>query len=154
MMRKLILATLPTVGLHKLKIVQVLQIDFFNVNVNNGVHSVSNDVSSALSYLDDRIFYLLKNESNPNIDLLIDGIITDMLDIANNYFDTEVSSDCIEDGYFNNSKDFVINEHIIRHEVRQLLNDISLLNIRNDFNNNISSIKLLLPDGVMFDIRD
>lgn len=153
-MRKMIIATLPTVALNKLKIVKLFQIDFLNNNINNGVHSTGNDYSLALSYLDDKLLYLLKNNDNVNIDLLIDEISSDILEIANNYFDTEIEIN-IEDNYYLGTGGFTINDSVIIHELYQILNDIFILNTTYNFKyKDICSFRLLLPDGVIFDIRD
>lgn len=145
-MNKIILTTLPTVALHKLKIVLLLQIDTINTCVLSGDYTLSNN-GSVFSFLNEKIFHLLQNKNNCNFDLILDDICFDILSIADQYFDTDI--DEIEDDYYSTiNNDYKINDSVIRYELKQLLNDVEVSYLK--YNNKIKSLKLLLPDGVMF----
>lgn len=150
MKMKVYLATLPTVALHKLKIVRLLQIDSINVCILSG-DPLSSNISNMISFLNEKMFYLLMNKDNPNFDLILDDISFDILAIADQYFDTSV--DELEDNYYATLlDDYKLNDSIIRYELKQLLNDIEICYLK--YKNKISTLKLILPDGVMFTTED
>lgn len=147
-MRKLIIAALPTVLLSKLKIIKILYLDFFQNNILRYV-SPETVYNKPLYVLECQLLYLLQNMNNPNIELLKDVAVDEIMDICENYYNI------ISDEYElseNKETNFKINENAIRHEIQQLLNDIYIIYDTYCYNKKIIGVELLFSDRVYLEI--
>ena len=147
-MRKLIIAALPTVLLSKLKIIEILYLDFFQNNILRDV-SPETVYDKPLYALECQLLYLLQNMNNSNIDLLKDVAVDEIMDVCENYYNI------ISDEYElseNKDTNFKINESVIRHEIQQLLDDIYIIYDTYCYNKKIIDVELLFSDRVYLEI--
>lgn len=142
-MRQLIIASLPTVILNKIKIVNILYLDFCNNNLLSGSYQETT-YTSPLFILENGLLYLLQNRENPNIDLLVDSFTEEIFYIAKNYYDLISEETKMSDDIDN----FKINESTIKHEIRQLFNDICLIYEIYCKHKKILGIELSCPDKI------
>lgn len=147
-MREIIIATLPTILLSKLKIVNILCLDFFQHNILSGIPPET-IYNKPLYTLESSLLYLLQNSKNPNIDLLTDSVTEEIFNISENYYELISNEYDIRE---NNELNFNINENLIRHEIGQLFNDISLIREWYCKDKKIIGIELSIPDRVYLDI--
>ena len=147
-MREIIIATLPTILLSKLKIVDILCLDFFQHNILSGIPPETT-YNKPLYTLESSLLYLLQNSKNPNIDLLTDSVTEEIFNISENYYELISNEYDIRE---NNELNFNINENLIRHEIGQLFNDISLIREWYCKDKKIIGIELSIPDRVYLDI--
>lgn len=147
-MRKLIIAALPTVLLSKLKIIKILYLDFFQ---NNILRYVSPETvhNKPLFVLESHLLYLLQNMSNPNIELLEDVAVDEIMDICEEYYNV------ISDEYdLSNDSDtnFELNENVIHHELQQLLNDIYIIYHTYCYDKKIIGVELMFSDRIYLEV--
>ena len=143
-MNKIIIASLPTVSLSKLKIIHMLYLEFYQHNSFSDTLPETTD-NNPLFTLENGIVYLLSHLTNPNFDLLKDTVISDIVDMSQNYYEIISNDHFITD---NNLSNFEINETLITHELEQILNDMYIINDVYCKDKKIINVELVSPDRV------
>lgn len=149
-MNKIIIASLPTVSLSKLKIIHMLYLEFYQNNSFSDTPPETTN-NNPLFILENGIVYLLNHLTNPNFDLLKDTVISDIVDMSQNYYEIISNDHFITD---NNLFNFEINETLITHELEQILNDMYIINDVYCKDKKIISVELVSPDRVYIGVAE
>ncbi len=147
-MREVIIATLPTVLLSKLKIVNVLCLDYFQHNLLSGMHPET-IYNKPLHTLESNLLLLLQNNKNININILTNHVIREIFNTSQNYYELISNEYNLID---NDELNFNINENLIKHEIGQIFNDICLVRDNYCKDKKIIAIELSIPDRIYLEV--